>query len=184
MHITAKHRRAAHALWECGGRIEDAAARSAVRPDIIRRWLADPAFRAILAQDAMEPLLQATSAVLRWAPVAVARLIEDLEGESPEDARRAAREILKLAIDTQQELARRAAKREPGAASPEPDAEASGKFAAPGGPTDPLSMRVAGLTDDQLSKMLAILNGEQGNGKPQKANGNQTAKGKQQDSSA
>jgi len=154
MNITAKHRRIAHALWECGGRIDDAAAREGLRPDTVRRWLADPDFRARVAEDAMEPLLQATSAMLRWAPVAVARLIKDLESESADDARRAAREILKLALDIQQELAR-------GAAKHERDPRTAGR--SPGGDltaTDPLSERVAGLTDDQLAKVLAILNGE------------------------
>jgi len=150
MRINARKRRAAHALWECGGRINDAAARGGVRPDTLRRWLADGDFRALVAEDAMEPLLQATSAMLCWAPVAVARLIRDLESESPVEARKAAREILKLALDVQRELARPPGPRPRAAGDPN---------AAPAGPDDPLTRQVAALTDDQLARILAILNG-------------------------
>jgi hypothetical protein len=142
MKLTPRHRQAAHALWECGGRIDEAAARQHLQPGTLRRWLTDPDFRAAVAEDAMEPLLQATSAMLRWAPAAVARLIQDLEGESSTEARQAAREILKLALDTQRELARPA----PDAADPPAAAE------------DPLSRRVAALTDDRLARILALLN--------------------------
>jgi hypothetical protein len=147
MKLTAHHRRIARIIWECGGRLDEAAQREGLRPETLRRWLADGDFRALVAQDALEPLLQATSAMLRWAPVAVARLIQDLEGENAGDARQAAREILKLALDTQRELARPAEPR-PAAAD------------APTGPDDPLSRRVAELTDEQLARVLAILNGE------------------------
>jgi len=153
MNLTARHRRIARTLWDCGGRLDEAAAREHVRTGTLRRWLADPQFRALLAQDALEPLLQATSAMLRWAPAAVARLIQDLESESAGDARQAAREILKLALDAQKGLAppdrsaaaRRAANGDPD--SPEADAQ------------DPLSLRVAALPDEQLARLLAILNG-------------------------
>ena len=105
MQLNARHRKIARTVWECGGRLDEAAAQEHVRPDTLRRWLAEPEFRALIAQDAVEPLLQATSAVIRWAPVAVARLIQDLQGEAPGEARQAAREILKLALETQRELA-------------------------------------------------------------------------------
>jgi hypothetical protein len=141
-------------VWECGGRLEEAAQREGVRVDTLRRWLADPAFRMEMAQDALEPVLQATSAMLRWAPVAVARLIQDLEGESPADARQAAREILKLALDTQRELARPA------------DARPRGEADAPAPPEDPLGRRVAALTDDQLARVLAIVNGNNSASEP------------------
>jgi hypothetical protein len=88
--------------------------------------------------------------VVRWAPVAVARLIEDLEGESSADARHAAREILKLALDTQREAARQRGG----------PARAAGEAGSPGDARDPLSRRVAGLTDGQLLRVLAILNEE------------------------
>ena len=91
--------------------------------------------------------------MLRWAPVAVARLIQDLESDTPAEARQAAREILKLALDAQRDLA--------------PPAEAAAGLAAAaraadsgGGTGDPLSRRVAALSDDQLARVLAILNGE------------------------
>jgi hypothetical protein len=144
MNLTARHRRVAHTVWECGGRIEEAAAKERMLPATLRRWLADPDFRAAVAEDAIEPLLQATSAMLRWAPVAVARLIQDLEGESSTEARQAAREILKLALDTQRELARPAA-----TLAAETSAEAA---------DDPLSSRIAALTDEQLAKVLAMVN--------------------------
>jgi len=105
MRVTRHHRRIARALWEAGGQVEEVARLARLRPDTLRRWMATPEFRALLAEDALEPLLQATSAVLRWAPAAVARLIQELDGDSPADARRAAREILKLAADAQRELA-------------------------------------------------------------------------------
>lgn len=154
MNLTARHRRIARTLWDCGGRLDEAAAREHVRIDTLRRWLADPQFRALLAQDALEPLLQATSAMLRWAPAAVARLIQDLESESAGDARQAAREILKLALDAQKELAPpadpAAARRAAGRSAADPAAE----------PQDPLSQRVAALSDRQLAHLLAVLNGK------------------------
>ncbi|MBM4017199.1 MAG: hypothetical protein FJ288_02555 [Planctomycetes bacterium] len=150
MNLSTRHRRIARTIWECGGRLEDAAARERVRPDTLRRWLADPDFRSLVAQDALEPLLQATSAMLRWAPAAVARLIKDLESESPAEARQAAREILKLALDTQRELEQMpGAGRAAGAQAEAPAQAAAG---------DPLSRRVASLTDGQLVRLLGILN--------------------------
>jgi hypothetical protein len=148
MKLTARHRKIARTIWECGGRLEEAAQREGVRPDTLRRWLADGDFRTLLGEDALEPILQATSAMLRWAPVAVARLIQDLEGESAADARQAAREILKLALDTQRELAR----------PPETPPDAAARAQA----DDPLTRRVAGLTDKQLARVLAILNEPRG----------------------
>jgi hypothetical protein len=149
MQLTPRHRQAARTLWECGGRVEEAAARQHVQAATLRRWLANADFRALVAQDAVEPLLQATSAMLRWAPVAVARLIRDLEGESSADARQAAREILRLALDTHRELSR-----------PPDGPPADGPAGTLAEAGDPLSRRVAGLTDDQLARMLAILNGD------------------------
>jgi len=110
MQVTNRHRRIARTIWECGGRLDEVAQRENVRPTTLRKWLADPAFRSLLAEDALEPVLQATSAVLRWAPVAVSRLIQDL--------------------------------------------------ARPG--DDPLSRTVAGLSDDQLVRILTILNDAKG----------------------
>jgi hypothetical protein len=152
---TVRQRKIARTIWECGGRLDEAARREGARPDTLRRWLADPDFRALLAEDALEPILQATSAMLRWAPVAVARLIQDLEGESAADARQAAREILKLALDTQRELARLANAR--------PESE-TGLDPHGGLPDDPLTRCVAGLTDEQLARVLAILNEQKGDG--------------------
>lgn len=148
MKTTKRHRRIAHAIWEAGGRLDEVAEREGVRPDTLRRWLAEPAFRALLAQDALEPLLQATSAVLRWTPVAVARLIRDLEGESASDARQAAREILRLATDAQRDLAR------PGESERQPE----GDDGLPMPAEDPLGRRVARLTDEQMERIFAILN--------------------------
>ena len=158
MILTTRHRRIAHAIWECGGRLEDAAAREGVGADTLRRWLTDPAFRSLVSQDALEPLLQATSAMLRWAPAAVARLIQDLESDSASDARQAAREILRIALDTQRELARPA-----GPAGREGRGETLGAtdpLAALA--NDPLGRRVADLSDEQLGRVLAILNESQG----------------------
>jgi len=148
MNITTRHRRVARTVWECGGRLDEAAEREGIRPDTLRGWLADPKFRREMAQDALEPLLQATSAVMRWAPVAVARLIKDLESESAADARQAAREILKLALDTQRELS--------GGAAPA-SRDTADDSAAP--PQDPLGQRIAALTDAQLAAVLRIING-------------------------
>jgi len=154
MILTARHRRIAHTIWECGGRLEDAAAREGVGANTLRRWLTDPAFRSLVAQDALEPLLQATSAMLRWAPAAVARLIQDLESDSASDARQAAREILRIALDTQRELARPAAAEGPGET---PGADPLAALA-----NDPLGRRVADLSDEQLGRVLDILNESQG----------------------
>ena len=150
MKITPRHRKMARALWECGGRLDEAASREGVPLATLRKWIADGDFRALLAEDAFEPILQATSAMLRWAPVAVARLIQDLEGDSPSDARQAAREILKIALDTQRELARPAAAARTDGGAPAAAAD------------DPLSRQVAALTDEQLARILAILNEPKG----------------------
>jgi len=146
MNLTHRHRKIARILWECGGRLDEVARREHVRPATLRKWLRDPDFRALVAEDAFEPVLQATSAMLRWAPVAVSRLIQDLESESASDARQAAREILKLALDTQRELARPTDVKPADAERPRDPAD------------DPLGRRVAALTDDQLARVLAILN--------------------------
>jgi len=152
MQVTNRHRRIARTVWECGGRLDEVAQREKVRPNTLRKWLADPAFRSLLAEDAFEPVLQATSAVLRWAPVAVSRLIQDLDSESSADARQAAREILKLALDTQRELAR-----------PAPAGEAKAAAEAPPRPgDDPLSRTVANLSDDQLVRILTMLQNTKG----------------------
>jgi hypothetical protein len=146
MHITPQRRKAARALWEAGGRIEDAARALRLRPATLRLWLADGDFRRLVAEAAREPFLQATSAVLRWAPAAVARLIEDLRGESAADARQAAREILRLATESHQALAR--------------DGPPGGPAAEGLAPEDPLARRVAALTDDEVGRIFAILDGE------------------------
>jgi predicted transcriptional regulator len=146
MEITTRHRRAAQAIWTAGGRLQDAAKAVRLSPATLRRWLAEPAFRALLAEEAAEPFLQAASAVLQWAPAAVARLIEDLRGESPADARQAAREILRLAADTQQVLAKGSSQ---ATRSPADALDAD----------DPLGRRVADLTDDQVRRIFAILDG-------------------------
>ena len=154
MILTTRHRRIAHAIWECGGRLEDAAAREGVSANTLRRWLTDPAFRSLVAQDALEPLLQATSAMLRWAPAAVARLIQDLESDSASEARQAAREILRIALDTQRELAR--------PASVEGQGETPGADPLAALANDPLGRRVADLSDEQLGRVLDILNESKG----------------------
>jgi len=147
MNLTNRHQHIARTIWECGGRLDEVAEREKIRPNTLRKWLADPGFRALLAQDAIEPVLQATSAVLQWAPAAVKRLIEELDSESAGDARQAAREILKLALDTQRELAG------PPAAADRPPPDAADT--PPG--EDPLSQAVANLPDDQLIRILTIL---------------------------
>ena len=153
MEITPRHRKVARTVWECGGRIDEVAAREGLRPNTVRRWLADRRFRALLADDAVEPVLQAVSAMLRWAPVAVSRLIEDLEGDSAADARHAAREILKMALAVHPELARPR-----DAAHARPRTTATG----PAAPDDPLARRVAALPDDQLARIFGLLNDTQG----------------------
>ncbi len=151
MNLTTRHRRIARTIWECGGRLDEVARREKVRPNTLRKWLADPAFRSLLAQDALEPVLQATSAVLRWAPAAVKRLIEELDSESAGDARQAAREILKLALDTQRELA-----------GPPPETAGTTSQPPPPPDEDPLSQAVANLPDDQLIRILTILQDAKG----------------------
>jgi len=149
MNLTTRHRKIARTIWECGGRLDEVAQRQSIRTDTLRKWLADPDFRALLSQDAIEPVLQATSAMLRWAPVAVSRLIQDLDGGAPADARQAAREILKLALDTQRELAQ-----------PVSPPRGAGDKDDGGSPflDDPLARRVAALSDEQLARILGILN--------------------------
>ena len=149
MNLSSHHRKIARTIWECGGRIEEVAQREGVRLGTLRKWLRDPDFRALLAEDAIEPILQATSAMLRWAPVAVSRLIQDLDSESASDARQAAREILRLALETQRELARPASEAARTDAGAQPLPRAS---------DDPLARQVAALTDSQLARVLAILN--------------------------
>jgi hypothetical protein len=152
MKLTAHHRRIARIIWECGGRLDEAAQREGLRPETLRRWLADGDFRALVAQDALEPLLQATSAVVRWAPAAVARLIEDLRSDSPAEARQAAREVLKLALEAQRDLTGAGGSLARAAA----DLARDGGEAAPA--DDPLSRRVAGLSDERLAQVLELLN--------------------------
>jgi len=156
------HRRVARAVWETGGRLDEAARREGVRPETLRRWLAAPEFRELLAEETLEPLLQATSAVVRWAPAAVARLIGDLDGESASDARQAAREILRLALEAQRNLASEDA--------PESEAaDATGAGNALG--EDPLSRRVARLSDQQVKSVFAILNDSEAPGVDRGAKG-------------
>jgi len=156
-----RHRRVARAVWETGGRLDEAARREGVRPETLRRWLALPEFRALLAEEALEPLFQATSAVMRWAPAAVARLIGDLDSESASDARQAAREILRFAMEAQRDLASGDA---PGAdaadaaAGPGPKGAGAPGSAASLSGEDPLSRRVARLSDQQIKSIFAILN--------------------------
>jgi len=149
MKIRPVHRRAAGALWEAGGCVDEAARSAGVRPNTVRRWLAAPAFRAMLAEGAAEPLLQATSAVLRWAPAAVARLIRELDGDSSASARQAARELLKLALEARREIAR--------VPTTAPVGDGGGAAAGDLG-DDPFSQRVAHLSAAQLERVLGILN--------------------------
>jgi len=148
MKINSRHRKVARAIWISGGQVDEVAAAHGLREATIRRWLTVPAFRALLAEDLREPLLQATSAVVRWAPAAVSRLIRDLEGDSPGDARQAAREILRLAIEAERDLSGWQAAR----------AETEGGEPLSGLPDDPLMRRVAGLSDAQLERVFSILN--------------------------
>jgi len=158
MNPTNRHRRVARAVWETGGRLDEAARREGIRPETLRRWLAAPEFRALLAEEALEPLLQATSAVMRWAPAAVARLIGDLDGESASDARQAAREILRLALEAQRNLASGDAPPADAAAGPGPNGAGAPGSAAGLSAEDPLSRRVARLSDRQVKRIFAILN--------------------------
>jgi hypothetical protein len=132
--------------------MDEAARREGLAPSTLRRWLADRDFRAALAAGALEPALQTTSAMLEWAPAALARLIRDLQGDSAADARQAAREILKLALDAQRELAR---------AADEP-AHAAAQDPLGALMDDPLVRRVGNLSDDQLAEVLAIINAPKG----------------------
>ena len=60
-----RRRRAARAIWASGGRLAEVAARERVRLITLRQWLMSSEFRAMLAQEAMEPVMQASSAVVR-----------------------------------------------------------------------------------------------------------------------
>jgi hypothetical protein len=164
MKITTQHRRVARALWKSGGRVDEAAGQAHVRPGTVLRWLMKPEFRRLVDQATIEPLLQATSAMRRWAPAAVARLIRDLQSESSVDARQAAKEILKLALDAEHYTPRKL--RRP-AGQPGRPADAAG---APGLPDDPLGRRVAALDDDQLARVLALIN-EAGDAVPDRGGG-------------
>jgi hypothetical protein len=86
---------------------------------------------------------------MRWAPAAVARLIRDLDGESASDARQAAREILRLALEAQRNLA----------SGDAPAADVAEAALATGlSAEDPLSRQVARLSDEQVKSIFAILN--------------------------
>ena len=148
MFILKKHRVAARAIWHHGGRVDEAAIALGIKGSTLRRWLGDPDFRALVARESMEPLLQATSGVVRWAPVAVARLIRDLDGDSPAEARQAAREILKLAGEAHQRIVE----------GPPLPAEEEGRSASIG--DDVYSRRIADLPNDRLEQILKILNGD------------------------
>ncbi|MBE3096942.1 MAG: hypothetical protein IMZ44_07400 [Planctomycetes bacterium] len=147
MRITAYHRRLAARLWECGGRVDELVKNDGVSLEKMQALMMDPDFRALLAPFAMEPLLQATAALVRWAPVAVARLIQDLESESATDARQGARDLLRLAFGVQKELI------------------GTGQISAPLAPDaplvsrekDPLTACFDRMTDDQLTRILAIV---------------------------
>ncbi|MBE3096593.1 MAG: hypothetical protein IMZ55_00050 [Acidobacteria bacterium] len=147
MRITAYHRRLAARLWECGGRVDEIVKTEGVSLEKMQAMMMDPGFRALLAPFAMEPLLQATAALVRWAPVAVARLIQDLESESATDARQGARDLLRLAFGVQKELI------------------GTGQVSAPLAPEaalvsrekDPLTAHFDRMTDDQLTRILAIV---------------------------
>ena len=149
MNMRTRQRRVARAVWEAGGRLEEVAERERVRLRTLRRWLAEPEFRAILVEEAMEPVLQASSAVMRWAPAAVARLIRDLDSRSAKSAQQAAREILRLAQAAPQQLGPegivQAATAPPPAAAPRSLAD------------DPLTRSVAALTDDEVERIFGIL---------------------------
>jgi trimethylamine:corrinoid methyltransferase-like protein len=148
MNIRTRQRRVARAVWEAGGRLEEVAERERVRLRTLRRWLAEPEFRAILVEEAMEPVLQASSAVMRWAPAAVARLIRDLDSRSAKSAQQAAREILRLAQAAPQQLGPEGivqAATAPPAAAPRSLAD------------DPLTRSVAALTDDEVERIFGIL---------------------------
>ncbi|HUX00701.1 MAG: hypothetical protein WBD63_06020 [Phycisphaerae bacterium] len=154
INATYHRRRAARAIWASGGRLAEAAERSQTGLLTLRKWLQAPEFQALLAEEAMEPIVQAASAVVRWAPAAVARLIRDLDSESANDARRAAREILRLAMDVQKHLIQSQN------ASQQPES----KTANDQPPTfnaamDPLSQQLEELSDEKVEAILGILNG-------------------------
>jgi len=149
MRFTAFHRRIARTLWDCGGRLDETAKQTGVSLDKLRLWLADPAFRVLMAPDALEPLLQASNALIRWAPVAVGRLIGDLESEKPEEARQAARDILKLGLTAQREMM---------ASLPQTVLTAPPAARDVAEEVDPLTARIAGLSDEKLIRLLNMLN--------------------------
>jgi len=148
MRFTAFHRRIARTLWDCGGRLDETAKQTGVSLDKLRLWLADPAFRVLMAPDALEPLLQASNALMRWAPVAVGRLIADLESEKPEDARQAARDLLKLALAAQREMVGSLA----GSVIPVEPVKMIDET------RDPLTARFAAISDRNLIRLLEVLN--------------------------
>jgi len=150
-----RRRRAARAVWAAGGRLAEVAERERVRLGTLRQWLMSSEFRVMLAEEAMESVMQAASAVVRWAPAAVARLIKDLDSESASDAHRAAREIIRLAMDVQRQLAGEAVQ------SPKSKAQSQAEAVGAEGPAeDPLSRQVAELSDEAVESILGILNGD------------------------
>jgi len=173
MNPTKRHRQVARAVWETGGRLDEAAKREGVRPGTLRRWLAKPEFRVLLAEEALEPLFQAASAVMRWAPAAVARLIGDLDSDSASDARQAAREILRLALEAQRDLASGEAPLADTGPGPGPNPKGAGAVGSASGSLgeDPLSRRVARLTDEQVKSIFAILNDAEAPGADRSAKG-------------
>ena len=151
INATYHRRRAARAIWATGGRLGEASERSRTGLLTLRKWLQVPEFRALLAEEAIEPLVQAASAVVRWAPAAVARLIRDLDSESANDARRAARDILRLAMEVQKHLLRGESRKEADAAQEPPPAFAGEK--------DPLTERLEALSEEEMEGIWGILNG-------------------------
>jgi hypothetical protein len=152
MNVRTRQRRIAQAVWAAGGRLEEVAERERVHLRTLRRWLAEPEFQAMLAEEAIEPILQASSAVMRWAPAAVARLIRDLDSKSATSARHAAREILRLALDAQEKLGRGGVLAPAGVAAL---ADSRRSLA-----DDPLTRSVAALTDDEVERIFGMLTNE------------------------
>ena len=149
MNTRTRQRRVARAVWAAGGRLEEVVERERVQLRTLQRWLVDPEFRTMLEEESLEPILQAVSAVMRWAPAAVARLIRDLDGESSSDARQAAREILRLALDAPRKIGRPPQRGDGGSEA------ADGSCASA---DDPLSRRIAGLSDEKVERIFAMLN--------------------------
>ena len=65
MNPTNRHRRVARAVWETGGRLDEAARREGIRPETLRRWLAAPEFRSLLAEEALEAALKSLAPAAR-----------------------------------------------------------------------------------------------------------------------